>query len=94
MELLCYNQSMEIRNFVQKKPYLFWYIRDLDNLSEEAIVEVVLNFGNWQDTQELIEILGIKKTASIFRKKIAGKRNNYRPEIKNYFELYFKKYAQ
>ena len=85
---------MEIRNFVQKKPYLFWYIRDLDNLSEEAIVEAVLNFGNWQDTQELIEILGIKKTASIFRKKIAGERNNYRPEIKNYFELYFKKYAQ
>jgi len=42
----------------------------------------------------LIEKLGIKKTASIFRKKIAGKRNNYRPEIKNYFELYFKKYAQ
>jgi len=94
LELLCYNQSMEIRNFVQKKPYLFWYIRDLDNLSEEAIVEAVLNFGNWQDTQELIEILGIKKTASIFRKKIAWERNNYRPEIKNYFELYFKKYAQ
>jgi len=53
-----------------------------------------LNLGNWQDTQELIEILGMKKTAEIFKKRTAEKRNNYRPEIKNYFELYFKKYAQ
>jgi hypothetical protein len=85
---------MEIRNFAQKRPHLFWYIQDFESLSEEAIVEAVLNLGNWQDTQELIEILGIKKTAEIFKKRTAEKRNNYRPEIKNYFELYFKKYAQ
>ncbi|MFZ2975203.1 MAG: hypothetical protein WA055_01060 [Candidatus Moraniibacteriota bacterium] len=85
---------MEIRNFAKKRPHLFWYIQDFESLSEEAIVEAVLNLGNWKDTQELIEILGIKKTAEIFKKRTARKRNNYRPEIKNYFELYFKKYAQ
>ena len=84
---------MEINDFAKKRPYLFWYIKDFDSLSEEAIVETVLNLGSWKDTQELMRILGIKKTASIFREKTQGKRNNYRPEIKNYFGLYFKKYA-
>ncbi len=84
---------MTIHEFVEKRPYLFWYIEDKDSLSKEAIVEAILNFGNWEDTQQLIKILGIKKVKSIFEKKAYQKRSNYRPEIKNYFELYFKKYA-
>ena len=85
---------MGIRDFAKKRPHLFWYIQDFENLSEEAIVEAVLNLGNWQDTQELIKILGIKKTSLVFKKKAAEKRSNYRPEIKNYFDLYFKKYVK
>lgn len=84
---------MEINNFAKKRPYLFWHISDFDSLSEEAIVEAVLNYGNWQDTEELARILGIQRLASIFRKKASAKRCNFRPEIKNYFELYFNKYA-
>jgi hypothetical protein len=85
---------MKIEDFAKKRPHLFWYIQDFESLSEEAIVEAVLNLGNWKDTQELIAILGIKKIALIFKNKTAQKRNNYRPEIKNYFTLYFEKYAQ
>lgn len=84
---------MNARNFAKKRPHLFWHISDFDSLSEEAIVEAVFNYGNWEDARELMEILGLEKTASLFRKKARGKRNNYRPEIKNYFELYFNKYA-
>ncbi len=84
---------MELNDFAKKRPYLFWSTNDFENLSEEIIVETVLNLGTWEDTQELIEILGMEKTASIFRKKAEIKRNNFRPGIKNYFELYFKKYA-
>jgi len=84
---------MNINEFAQKKPYLFWYTKDFQSLSEESIVEAILNFGSWSDTQELIKILGIKRVAEIFRKKSGVKRSNYRPEIKNYFELYFKKYV-
>ena len=89
----CYNSNIMLKDFAQKRPHLFWYIKDLESLSEEAVVEAVLNYGSWEDVQELIKILDIKKTASIFRKKANGKRSNYRPEIKNYFELYFNKYA-
>jgi hypothetical protein len=84
---------MTITNFAKKRPYLFWYTKDFESLSENAIVEAVLNYGSWEDTQELIKTLGINKTASIFREKSKAKRSNYRSEIKNYFELYFKKYA-
>ncbi len=84
---------MTIQNFIKTRPYLVWYVKDLERLSEEAIVEAVLNYGNWDDFKRMIKILSPKKTAAIFRKKVGQRRCNYRPEIKNYFNLYFKKYA-
>ena len=84
---------MTIHQFIKKRPYLVWYVRDLSKLSESSIVEHVLNYGDWDDVQEMIKILGMKKTAEIFRAKSMQKRSNYRPEIKNYFQLYFNKYA-
>ena len=88
--------SMTIGNFVKKRKYLFWSTKNYDNLSPEVVVEGVLNYGNWDDVQELIKILGMEKVATIFRlKSIPDKygRQNYRPEIKYYFNLYFNKYA-
>ena len=84
---------MTISNFIKERPYLVWGTRNYDNLSEEAIVENVLNYGDIDDVKEMFSILGIKKSAIIFKKQISQKRNNYRPKIKNYFNLYFKKYA-
>jgi len=84
---------MTIRNFIKERPYLVWGTRNYENLSEEAIVENVLNYGDIDDVKEMFSILGVKKSAIIFKKQISQKRNNYRPKIKNYFNLYFKKYA-
>ena len=84
---------MTIKDFIKKRPYLVWYVKDLNNVSEEAIVEAVLNYGDFDDVQEMIGILKIKKVARIFQKQINKKRSNYNPKIKNYFKLYFKKYA-
>lgn len=84
---------MTIQNFIAKRPYLVWHTKKLNTLSEAAIVEAVLNYGDWDDVEKLIKILGLKKTADIFRAKSGQSRNNYRPEIKNYFQLYFNKYA-
>ena len=90
---------MTIHEFIKQRPYLIWYVskEKLNQLDEESIVEHVLNYGNWRDVQEMIKILGLKETAKIFNEKsIPDKfgRQNYRPEIKNYFQLYFQKYAQ
>lgn len=82
-----------LKNFIKKRPYLIWHTKNYSGLSQEAIVEAVLNYGNFDDFKKLINILGIKKTARIFKKETIKKRSNLRPEVKNYFELYFKKYA-
>lgn len=102
MRFLCYNldiknqekeELLEMKKIIKEKPYLVWYTKNIDNLSESSIVESVLNWGDFEDVQKMIEIFGIQKIASIFREQASNKRSNYRPEIKNYFQLYFNKYA-
>ncbi len=85
---------MNIKEFIEKREDLVWYVRDRKKLSEDAILEAVLNYGDWEDVKEIIDILGIKKTAFIFEKTISRKRCNYNKKTRNYFKLYFKKYAQ
>lgn len=87
---------MTINDFIKKRSYLIWYTKNFSNLSEASIVEAVLNYGDWEDVQGLIKILGIKKVAKIFREKSKPskmKRQNYRERAKNYFSLYFNKYV-
>ena len=74
---------------------MIWYVKDYNNLSTDAIVEAVLNYGTFSDIKKLFYIIGLKKVALIFRRQIRGQRtrNNYNPKIRNYFRLYFDKYA-
>lgn len=84
---------MKASDIIKEKPYLIWYTKNYDGLNDEAVVEAVLNYGDWDDVKKLIHILGIKKVAAIFKEHAMRPRCNYRPEIKNYFLLYFGKYA-
>ena len=70
-----------------------WYVKEPGRLNDESIVEHTLNYGDWDDVQKLIKILGIKKTSEIFNKQISQRRVNYDAKILNYFKLYFSKYA-
>ncbi len=51
---------MTIHEFIKKRKHLIWYVRNYDKLNAEAIVEATLNYGDWNDVQRLIKILGIK----------------------------------
>lgn len=84
---------MDAKEFIKQRPHLIWYVKDAGEVSDESIVEHVLNYGTFKDVKELIQIMGIEKMASIFRKQISNRRDNYKPQIKNYFALYFDKYA-
>jgi len=84
---------MDIHTFAKKRPYLFWYTKNVPNLSEPAIVEAVLNYGDFDDVKKIMVLLGKRKVARIFQKQIKGKRINYEPKIVNYFTIYFKKHA-
>jgi hypothetical protein len=85
---------MKAQDLIKKKPHLVWYTKKVDTLSDEAVVEAILNYGDFDDVQKLNKILGIKKVAAIFRKQIRNPRCNYDLKIKNYFTLYFDKYAK
>lgn len=84
---------MDIHEFIKERPYLIWYTKNYDGLSDEAVVEATLNYGNWDDVHKLIGILGKKRVAEIFRNESARERSNYYPKIRHYFNLYFNKFA-
>lgn len=62
-------------------------------MSDEVLVEFVLNYGDWQAFKDLIKTMGVEKTAAIFKQNSKKKRSNYHPEIVNYYQLFFKHYA-
>ena len=87
---------MTLAGFIKKNKHLIWWVKDYKKLKAESIVEATLNYGDWEDVQTLIKILGIKKVAKIFRAKSPKSsmgRTNYFPEVINYFKHYFNKYA-
>ena len=84
---------MAITDLIKSKPYLLWYVKERDGLSTASTVEAILNYGDFSDVKSMIKILGMRQTAAVFRSGIRRKRNNYRPEIKHFFSLYFKKYV-
>jgi hypothetical protein len=84
---------MTIHDFIKARPYLIWYVKDYDALNAEAIVEATLNYGDWNDVQTLIGILGMERTAEVFRKEAAKQRCNIHPKTKHFFTRYFAKHA-
>ncbi len=84
---------MNIQEFIIKHPHFVWWNTNPETLSTEAIVEATLNFGNWEDVQEIIDILGKEEVARIFFIQTKQRRSNYHPKTKHFFTLYFHDYA-
>lgn len=80
---------MSINDIIKNKPYLAWYVKDPAKLSDESVLEHILNYGNWDDVQQYIKIKGKDKTTELFNKTISNKRTNYSPAIKSFFFRYF-----
>ena len=87
--------SPEVKKFIRKHSSLFWYIPEdkKEEISEDVLVEFILNYGNLDDIKTLIKILGINEIAKIFFAVKGRRKMNYYPEIYNFFYLYFKKNA-
>lgn len=86
---------MDLKEFIQNRKHLVWYVPDPKELNKEAVVEATLNYGDWDDVQILFRILGVAEVARIFREHISDTRSRqrYDDKIQNYFKLYFDKYA-
>lgn len=79
---------------IKEKPYIFWDVKDIENLSEDSIVEAILNRGDFDDLLRLMEALGIKRVAEIFYKQISHSRKNYSKKTENYFKLFFERHLK
>lgn len=79
----------KVQDIIKKKPYLAWYVKNVENLSDESVLEHVLNYGNWDDVQSFIQIKGLQVTRGIYHQTLEKSRINYPANIKHYFDLYF-----
>ncbi len=78
---------------IKKKPYLAWWIKDKSVISDELLVEIVLNYGDFPDVKLLFSEFGLKKVFKIYKQQISRPRNNYKKKTINYFNHYFRKYV-
>ncbi|MDD2487622.1 MAG: hypothetical protein PHS92_04615 [Candidatus Gracilibacteria bacterium] len=47
--------EITLQTYIKDKKYIFWYIRDISELSDEAIVEGIIKYGTWEDMKMLIK---------------------------------------
>ena len=89
------NHSPEIKAFIREHSALFWYTPEdkKEEISEELLVEMILNYGDLDAILTLIELMGIKKVSSVFFNAKGRKKLNYFPEIYHFFSLFFTRYA-
>ncbi|HBM16406.1 MAG TPA: hypothetical protein DD381_08720 [Lentisphaeria bacterium] len=87
--------NAEVLKLIDENSDIFWYINEEDkcNISLEFLIETILNYGNERSVKRLIDNLGIMEVARIFFAQADKPRCNYFPQVKNYFSLYFKRYA-
>jgi hypothetical protein len=89
------NQDLE--RLVKQNEALFWYIpeRNKADISEDVLVEFVLNYGTYEACKDLLDTLGTEAVATVFFKHLQSerRRNNYFPEIIIYFTKYFHLHA-
>ena len=65
-------------------------------MSDELLVEIVLDYGSMDEVKGLFAVLGIKTVAKIFFDSIGKserRRGNYHELTLNYFTLLFNRYA-
>jgi len=91
-------RSKEINKFIEDHHYLFWYSPAPKSaaVSDELLVETVLNYGSMDDIRGLFSVMGIKNAAKIFFDSIGKserKKGNYHELTINYFTLLFNRYA-
>ena len=91
-------RSPEIKKFIEDHGYLFWYTPAPkgEMVTDELLVETILNYGNLDEVKDLFAVMGIKNVATIFFDSInksERRKGNYFELIVNYFTLFFNRYA-
>ncbi|MCP4397519.1 MAG: hypothetical protein GY801_09510 [bacterium] len=85
-----------IQEFIKKNSVLFWWTSEAEkvHISENVLVERILNYGDEQNVKQLLDLIGIGEIANIFYEQTSGPRCNYFPQVVNFFNLYFQRHVQ
>jgi len=88
-------RTQAVKDYIDQRQDLFWYTPapKSEKVSDDLLVETILNYGTMDDVRELFRVMGIKNVAKIFKNFIGRKKLNIFPEIYHYFNLYFSKYV-
>ncbi len=76
---------------VKQRPYLWWWVKNKEDLSLESVVQGVLANGDMDDVERLFQLAGREQVKEIFLKQISRPRHNYRPQTVNFFRKVFAK---
>jgi len=90
--------TAEVKEFINQQKFLFWYIPEdkKQDISNEFLVETILNYGDIKAVKQLIKILGINEVAKLFYSLVnnsSRKKGNLHELTINFFTLFFNKYA-
>jgi len=87
--------SPEIKAFINQHSNLFWYTPEdkKEDISQEFLVETILNYGDLNDVRNLISIMGFDQFSNVFNSAQGRKKLNYYPEIYNFFSILIQRYA-
>jgi len=86
----------KLKAFLEENKDLFWHFdkTKLQQLSDDVIVEYILNYGDEISVKNLLEIMGINHVAQVFYKNVSpDRRINYFTPVVHFFDLYFKRHA-
>ncbi len=78
---------------VDKKHY-WWWVPDVTQLDDEAVMEGILNYGRWREFLELKQMLGMPRLRELFYYMTKVKtRVNLRPEKIALYGHYIQRHA-
>lgn len=91
-------RSPQVKDFILNHSNLFWYTpqEKKEDISDEFLVETILNYGDTDAFIELVSLLGIDTVANCFFNAIDvsdRRKGNYQELTINFFTQVFKKYA-
>ena len=86
-------RTPEIKAFILQHSELFWYTPQDKKveISDELLVENILNYGTLSEFKELERLLGKEYLANQFFTLEGRKILNFYPEVYNFFYQYFTK---
>ncbi len=88
-------QQVEMRDWLKGRKHLWWWVSDVEQLDDEAILEGVMNYGRWRDFLFLKNNMSLRKIDRLFKYMTQEKKRvNLRPEKIALFGNYLKRYVK